>query len=316
MRKIIYLLLIISLASCSYQLDLEAIDAKEKLVLYCFPSNTDTTAIQISRSIPVGQDDKSGKDVHNVELHFTVNGKEQDVYWNEDSTSSLPAQCYYALGKWNKNDIVRIKANMEDLPTITAQTSIPDEFPLKAIKLTPSEENGDVLQVQVTFRDNAATKDYYGIRLIKHEASKIDGEEVLSLESVKFDLKEEPLLNNLTDLDKIFMSANGHFRNLYIWNDEKIQGQEYTLHLDMNYQKDFDFEWSENSYKAEYKIYLYTFSTEFFKYLDTLNKINNNNWGNHGFSPVLYQFSNVENGIGVVGGCQMKETEWLKNIHI
>ena len=94
-----------------------------------------------------------------------------------------------------------------------------------------------------------------------------DGVENSSLESVEFDLKDEPLLNNSADLDEIFIFSNEYSQNLYIWDDEKIQGQEYTLHLAMDYQEDYDSEWSDHTYKAEYKIYLYTLSAEFFKYL-------------------------------------------------
>lgn len=109
------------------------------------------------------------------------------------------------------------------------------------------------MQVQVTFKDNAVTNDYYGIRLVKKEINRTDDEAFVSFHSVEFDLKEEPLLNNLADLDEIFMFSNKYFHNLYIWNDEKIQGQEYTLHLAMDYQKDFDSDWNDHSYKAEYQ---------------------------------------------------------------
>lgn len=319
MRKIIYpllILLITCLVSCTYHLDLDTVAAKEKLVLYCFPSNSDTTVIQLSKSIPVGHDGKGDTSLRNAEVYFSVNGKEQEVYWNEDSTSSLPARCYYTLGKCTKEDIVRIRTSMEGLPSIMAQTSMPGEFPLEAIHLVPSEESEGVLQVQVTFRDNPDTNDYYGIRLMKKELNKTDGVENTSLEAVEFDLKEEPLLNKSSDLDEIFIFSNEYSQNLYIWDDEKIQGKEYTLHLAMDYQEDYDSEWSNNCYKAEYKIYLYTLSAEFFNYLETLNKINKNSLGNHGFSPIIYQFSNVEGGIGVVGGCQIIETEWLKNTSI
>lgn len=210
------------MACCSYHLDLDTVDAKEKLVMYCFPSNSDTISIQLSRSIPVGQNKKGDASVRNAEVRFTVNGKEKNVYWNEASTSSLPAQCYYTSGKWSKNDIVRVKASVEGLPAIAAQTSIPDEFPLKAIRLIPSEESENVLQVQVTFQDNAATKDYYGIRLIKKEVSKTEAGEVSSLESVNFDFKKEPLLNDFADLDDIFLPSNESFQNLYVWDDENI----------------------------------------------------------------------------------------------
>lgn len=131
MRKIIYpllILLITCLGSCSYHLDLDTVAAKEKLVLYCFPSNSDTTVIQLSKSIPVGHDGKGDTSLRNAEVHFSVNGKEQEVYWNEDSTSSLPARCYYTLGKCAKEDIVRIRTSMEGLPSIWRRLRCPENF--------------------------------------------------------------------------------------------------------------------------------------------------------------------------------------------
>lgn len=316
MKAIIYLLLVVCLVSCNYELNLDEVDTKEKLVLYCFPSNSDTTIIQLSKSVPIGQKYTSNTRINNADINLTVNGKAQNIYWNEDSTTSLPAQCYYALGKWTKDDIIQLRANVEHLPAITAQTSIPDKFPLKEIRLEPLEGSSNIMQVQVTFKDNATTNDYYGIRLVKKEINRMDDEELVSFHSVEFDLKEEPLLNNQADLDEIFMFSNKYFQNLYIWKDEKNQGQEYTLHLAMDYQKDFDVEWSDHSYKAEYKIYLYALSPEYFKYLQALNKINSNDLGSHGFSSIPLNFSNVSGGIGVIGGYQISETEWLKNLRI
>lgn len=122
-------------------------------------------------------------------------------------------------------------------------------------------------------------------------------------------------MNNLSDLDEIFMFSNRFFQNLYIWDDEKIPGKEYTVRLNMDYQKDYDVDWDNFSYREEYKIYLYKLSPEFYSYFKTLNNINNNDLGNHGLSPMLHHYTNVSNGIGVVGACQITETEWLKNVH-
>ena len=111
------------------------------------------------------------------------------------------------------------------------------------------------------------------------------------------------------------MFSNRFFQNLYIWDDEKIPGKEYTVRLNMDYQKDYDVDWDNFSYREEYKIYLYKLSPEFYSYFKTLNNINNNDLGNHGLSPMLHHYTNVSNGIGVVGACQITETEWLKNVH-
>lgn len=315
MKKIICLILPAVLSSCTYHFELDEVDACEKLVLYCFPSNKDTTVIQLSKSVPVSKREPLDKCVRNADIHFTVNGKEQAIYWNEDSTSSLPAQCYYTLGKWGKNDCLRLQAASTGLPAITAQTVMPDNFPLKEVRLVRKGDSDNTLQVLVTFKDDGGTNDYYGIRLIKKEITTKDGDKNISFQSVEFDLKDEPLLNNLSDLDEIFMFSNRFFQNLYIWDDEKIPGKEYTVRLNMDYQKDYDVDWDNFSYREEYKIYLYKFSPEFYSYFKTLNNINNNDLGNHGLSPMLHHYTNVSNGIGVVGACQITETEWLKNVH-
>lgn len=315
MRNIIYLILIVVLSSCSYHFELDEVDASEKLVLYCFPSNKDTTVIQLSRSVPVGKREPLDKSVRNADIHFTVNGKEQAIYWNEDSTSSLPAKCYYTLGKRGKNDCLQLQVASTGLPAITARTVMPDIFPLKEIRLAPRGSSENTLQVLVTFKDDEGSDDYYGIRMMKKQIRTEDNEEDVSFYSVEFDLKGEPLLDNQSDLDEIFMLSNCFFGNLYIWSDDKIQGKEYTLRLNMDYQKDFVYDWDNSSYREEYKIYLYKLSPEFYNYFKTLNNINNNDLGNHGLSPMFHHYTNVSNGIGVVGACQITETEWLKNVH-
>ena len=74
MKKIIYLILAAILSSCTYHFELDEVDACEKLVLYCFPSNKDTTVIQLSKSVPVSKREPLDKSVRNADIHFTVNG--------------------------------------------------------------------------------------------------------------------------------------------------------------------------------------------------------------------------------------------------
>ncbi|MDR3118871.1 MAG: DUF4249 domain-containing protein [Mediterranea sp.] len=317
MKKIIYLLLTVAFPSCNYHFELDGVDATEKLVLYCFPSNSDTTVIQLSRSVPVNKKEPSDKNMRNADIHLTVNEEEQAIYWNEDPTSTLPAQCYYTLRKWKPDDCLQLQANVKDMPVITAKTTMPGNFPLEEIRMIPKKGSKNTLQVLITFNDDSATKDHYGIRLVKKRITRSDDEENVSFHSVEFDLKDEPLLNNLSDLDEIFMSSNHFFQDLYIWDDTEIQGRKYTLRLNTDYQEDFEVNWDNYNFSLslQYKIYLYRLSPEFYNYFKTLNTINNNDLGNHGFSPTFLHYTNVSGGIGVMGGCRITETEWLKNAH-
>mgnify|MGYP001535179863 FL=1 len=45
-----------------------------------------------------------------------------------------------------------------------------------------------------------------------------------------------------------------------------------------------------------------------------MNDVKNNDLGHKGLAPIRSHYSNVENGIGVVGGCRITETEWMKNL--
>ena len=43
----------------------------------------------------------------------------------------------------------------------------------------------------------------------------------------------------------------------------------------------------------------------------SIKDINNNELGNYGLAPIRSHFTNIENGIGILGGCNIYESEWL-----
>ena len=54
-------------------------------------------------------------------------------------------------------------------------------------------------------------------------------------------------------------------------------------------------------------------SKEMYTYLKSLNRINNNDLGGYGLAPIRSHYTNVENGIGLLGGCNVYESEWITN---
>lgn len=42
-------------SSCTYNFDLDDVEASPKLVLYSYPGSGDTTVVRLSRSLPVSQ---------------------------------------------------------------------------------------------------------------------------------------------------------------------------------------------------------------------------------------------------------------------
>lgn len=317
-RNLTFWIMAFMFSSCSYEFELNDINVGEKIVLYCIPcADKDTTLIQLSRSIPVSKKGKLQNGISDAGINFTVNGKEQPVYWNENATSSLPARCYYVLGRYNEADKVDIKVSADGLPSVSSETVLPVPFPLKKVDMKLKYEINTKLQFLITFQDNADTEDYYGIRVVRRCIyTNVPGNEVTDIEysDIEFEVDDEPLLYNKSGLNSAFDLSNDFYQNLYIWSDKQIKGKEYTLRLKISYSADDISMWEGTTYKYSYKVYLYKLSQELFRYLKSLNDVKNNDLGHKGLAPIRSHYSNVENGIGVVGGCRITETEWMKNL--
>lgn len=314
------LLVLAFMTSCSHDFELKGMDAAEKLVLYCMPdAGSDTTLIQLYRSQPVTQQKKEGKkEIANARITFSVNDTEQVVRYAETDEPSVPAGCYYVVGRWNEADVIRVRAEADGLPPVYSETTIPESFPLKKVDMVRKQDIDNKLQFRITFQDDGE-ENYYGIRIVKrvvYEDLGNNENNYTYTNALDLDLNDEPLLNNRTGLDATFDYSTDFYQYLYIWSNEQILNREYTLRLNTDYSGDWEAdEWSDNSLHAYYKMYFYALSPEFYKYLKSLNDIKNNELGDKGLAPIRSNYTNIENGIGVLGGCQVTETEWLENIH-
>ncbi len=78
MEKIIYfIMMLLMLVSCKDDINIDSINNSEKIVVYCFPTESDTTYMQIARSVPVKNYSNTvdEKAIDNAEINYTVNGK-------------------------------------------------------------------------------------------------------------------------------------------------------------------------------------------------------------------------------------------------
>lgn len=90
------------------------------------------------------------------------------IKFNEKPTAMLPPNSYYVLGELKEKDRINIEVSHPDLTVAKSETEIPEPFPL--IKAEIALKNGDYgkeIHLVISFKDNAATKDYYGIRVLR-----------------------------------------------------------------------------------------------------------------------------------------------------
>lgn len=308
-------------SSCTYNFDLDDVEASPKLVLYSYPGSGDTTVVRLSRSLPVSQKGELSRGgVKGADVRLAVNGEAVPLAWTDDSIPGVPAQSYYTVKTYADGDKVNITAEAEEMKAVSAFTVIPSRFPLMSVKMGLKDSDSNQLQFQIRFTDNAQTEDYYALKVDCKQRFWDNGEYSEKNNSIEFDLDDEPLLNNLSGLDDILMTENDFYRNLYYWDDTKIQGKSYTIRLNTNYQADYEDDFitpDGNEHikcQVKYRISLYSLSKEFYRYLKSLNDQKNNGLGDLELAPMRPTYTNVINGIGVVGGCRMFQTEWMDNI--
>ncbi len=308
------------LSSCTYHFELDDVGASQKLVLYSYPGSGDTTIVHLSRSLPVSQKGELGRGLKGADVRLSVNGEAVSLAWTDDSIPGVPAQSYYAVKTYENGDKVSITAAVEGMKTVSSATVVPSRFPLTSIKLALKDGKPNQRQFRIHFTDNALTKDYYALKVERKQQFWNDSKYSEESSSLTLNLDDEPLLNTSSGLDDILMVENEFYRNLYYWDDTKIQGKSYTVRLNTNYETDYEDDFitpdgvEHIKYQVKYRISLYSLSEEFYKYLKSLNDQKNNGLGNSELAPIRSTYTNVINGIGVVGGCRMLQTEWIDNL--
>lgn len=118
--------------------------------------------------------------------------------------------------------------------------------------------------------------------------------------------ESEPLLNPLSEMDEDFGFDSNYYQYFYIFSDETINGQTYTLHLNLDDIHSVD----GHKFWKQYRVELYHITPEMFRYLKSINDVDNNELAEGGFSILTPTFSNVRGGIGIVGGYALSASEW------
>ena len=116
----------------------------------------------------------------------------------------------------------------------------------------------------------------------------------------------EPLLQPLSDVDGDFGFENEFYQRFYIFSDELVNGNDCTLHLCVkpshSWLSGYQF------MPAEYLVQLYHLTPEFYRFVKSINDVDNNELAQGGFSLLSPTFTNVAGGIGIVGGYALAES--------
>ncbi len=288
----IYMFLVmmaVAFSSCQDHFDINQLQEDRQLVVYCFPSDKDSTDIQVSATIPL--DNAPVSMPRNVQVCCFVNGKRETVhYLRNDDTDEWDKFVYRLSVIPREGDEVKIEVSAEGYPSAYATSIVPSSPCIDSISTRRVQLDGDLYtQLCVEMRDNPKTQDFYAVRVF----SKWDGP---YWQEREINLYAEPALSyNIMGIPT-FDEDIDYYNNFYIFDDTGFSANPtYTLHLNIAGERRY------------YLVQLYHLAQPVYAFLRSVNDEANNELGKYGLSFTRPTFSNVMSGIGVVGGYGLEE---------
>ncbi|MDD6854099.1 MAG: DUF4249 domain-containing protein [Prevotella sp.] len=304
MKKILFLIFgVLTLYSCQDKINLDQLEGSNVLVAYSFPSG-DTTRVYVSSSLPV-KGNALALDSVNVEC--LVNGNRQKVLFHNKTGIGNRVQFeYYFVRHLIKGDRVDVFVDANRFPSIHATSTVP-EFPIiKDIKIGDHLTNGNNCdRIALTIGNDANTDNFYAIRVIGMEGS-YDGELdsiIMRNEVENIETSSEPVLNNYS-LGQLSFDETNHFVDkFYIFDSSSFSDcSSYCLNLDVK----------PDGYVKAYRVELFKLTPEMYNFFKSVNDGLNNKVADYGLSFVTPSYTNVYNGLGVVGCYQMIRSNWIQ----
>jgi len=301
MKDLIYtIILILVFSSCHDKIDLGKMSSNGKLVVYCFPCSGDTIAIKVSRSMPTNTASFDSLKIENVKC--TIDDQSLPVFYKGRDDYRLPTYSFYAVGKASVGSKVELQIQAKGLPVVSSVAILPPIPEITKTDIDTVYSKGEwFTQLKLTFK-NPHERACYAVRVIRVEQYQDETNERI----MPLNVDGEPLLNNNSDSNVDFDTSNDYYHDMYVFDNSQIADSAYTLHLNVQH----------SAYAQCYRAQLFRITSDYFKFLKSINDIENNSMSNYGMSLMTPTFTNIANGIGILGAYSIAETEWLGKIKI
>ena len=321
----IILALAVLFQGCERQFDID-ISATEKLFLQCFPGQRDTTIIQLYKTNPLGGKVDFSSILDEADLSFIVNGVECNPQKAQQKFGSVFPGCWFVPGNVSSGSKVEITAKYGSVDPVGATTIIPAPVPEFSYILSDDA-------VSISLKDDNSANAYYGLAVIcERTIDKGDTREVWTVNMDPLDdggkIAGMPYNRTYMDIEFDGRTVGGKGKdNVRVWSDEvsKDGKVDLAMRIGLDEGKLPIYEMGD-SVSMRYKVRVYRFSRELFLYAESLflssydvNTYSSGiisapvygSWGKYGITPPVLSFTNVSNGMGILAGWTMRETDWI-----
>lgn len=314
-----HLFLIFFFYSCEKEIEFSGQLPPSKLVMNCFISPESPIQTTISKSWNITEE--NGELLKDAEVSLFVNNEFKGLIpTNPHSLQPTHISDYIP----EEGDIVKLSVKKDGFKTITAETEIPAKakiVTIDSVRLNKNPYYYTSMRFYIKFNDIEKGKNNY-YRLVVTGYSKtinIDetGSEVKEIDSYESG-EYESFMNVSYNYDQDPALKDGYFNvteemlgtdiiNIYgIFSDNLFDGKDYTLNISFE-------PWNSHESKSEdaltrtiflYQFKLITLSEPAYLYLKSRTLYDYNGYDDPFAEPGII-FSNIDNGLGILGGFQI-----------
>lgn len=324
------------LTSCYTEIDIEKYRTTPKIVINCAISPDTVIMASITRtwfftdqnkltpSSPWGHTEETPNvNLRNAKVELFIDDVyKEDLKWEALAPAyegATPDTFFVSTITPDAGNKIKIVATTTEYGTAWAEDVVPAKVPIESIQTTCRTEIGPsywpsnsmntkneyyAFYYNITFQDTPGKADYY----------------LLLIDDGDADYSDPVFQSSGSTLDGALGFDGIDGRGGRVFTDQFIDGQKYTIQVkELVTPESFDSKYTEDGIK-ERTISLYALSEPYYQYLLSLEKISastlNNALGNAGMAEPLRVYTNVENGIGILGACQRTDVTMKLNDYL
>lgn len=323
-----------AVSSCRYTFDLTGLSDKGKIYMVCIPGGSDTTIFELKYTVPLAGSGAKPASVENAAVSFSVNGSPEKLLLSDGSDPRIPEGSFYTLRKFSAGDVLDLSASAEGIDDISAETVVPDRFPDVQTEIgLETEYNSfgqyDALALKVSFRDDPASEDFYGI-MVQGQVYYVRNFDTAQEDFPAADYCYFPYV--FTDDTQDISSEKPELRVNYtggnrlnedssdpemlLFNDGSFNGRIVEMSVNINYSQDFRYTMNTGTVecRSRYRFILFKLSPEFYDSIKAwYNRSYNLPYVEYVMSSPSFVYTNIRGGLGFFGAVNVSVSEWMDN---
>ncbi|MCW3804785.1 DUF4249 family protein [Plebeiibacterium marinum] len=280
-------------SSCEKSLDYQIQNQKSRLVMYSFPMADSAMNLHVSYTTDILSLQNYNK-VTGAHATIRINNQivSESVYSTEEDMMMLEDVVV------KRHDTVNVVVSVNDSTVISAETIVPVAAQIisvdtaRVMEFNDENTEEEMLKCELGIYDAASIRNYYQVKVEAYTYTEVEGQNSCQVETV--DIIEQDKVFLASDYEAVLI-ADIDYQSTF--EDYLFNGQYYTVSFLIPNQY---LSPSDGVKRKTLHFYLYSLSPEYYKYVRSVAE--QEAFREDPFYEQSNVYSNVSNGLGLVGG--------------